>query len=179
MHDVRPRGKRKRRVSPEVEEEAVRTALHLLFPLKFASWDEYDSDADNPALELQHAIVLVECALSEDQPPNDIFQFCYLPRPSPFIELARKAAIPILKRARPPAGSKSGAHSWRDQLIIETIRAVGAQHNLKATRNPASRDEEHDPSCCSVVAKALGKLGSPLSEKRITDEIWLKRTPPK
>jgi len=177
MHDVRPRRKRRRRVSPEVEEEAVRTALHFLFPLKVASWDEYGSDAGNPARELQHAIGLVECALSEKS-ANDIFQFCSL-GPSPFIEFALKAAIPILKQARPPAGSGPHSLSWRDQLIIVTIRAVRARHNLKPTRNPASRDEEHDPSGCSVVAKALGRLGIPLSEKRITDEIWLKRTPPK
>src|SRR5262249_22149037 len=160
------------RVSPEIEEEAVRTALNFLLPFlkDVVSWNEYGSDAGNPARALRHAIGLVECALIDATAPapNDIFQLCYLPRPSPFIELALKAAIPILKQTARAAGSKSGhSLSWRDQLIIEAIREVRARHNLKPTRNPASRDEEHDPSCCSVLEKALSRLRIKLSEKRI------------
>jgi len=181
MHGIRPQRKRQRRrrhVSPAAEEEAIKTATYFLGRViaDITSWDEHGTDAGSPKRELQHAIGLVECALSESD-KSDIFQFCYL-GPSPFIELARKAAIPILKRARPPVGSKSGAHSlsWRDQLIIEAIRAVCFRHNLKPTRNPGSRDKEHDPSGCSVVAEALRRRGIKLGEKRITDEIWRKRT---
>jgi len=190
MHGTRPerrrrgpppnRRKRRRCISRAAEEEAIKTATYFLGRAikDVTSWDEQGSDSGNPERELRHAIGLVECALSEDQPPNDIFQFCYLPRPSPFIELARKAAIPILKRARPAAGSKPGPRSlsWRDRLIIEAIRVVCAQHNLKPTRNAGSRDEEHDPSGCSVVAAALRRLGIELDEKTITDKIWPKRT---
>jgi hypothetical protein len=178
MHGVRPRGKRKRRVSPAAEEEAIKTAIFFLKRCiaDVMSWDEQGSDAVNPERGLRHAIGLVECALS-DKSASDIFQFCDL-GPSPFIELALKAAIPILKRARPPAGSKSGppSLSWRDLLIIEAIRAVCARHNLKPTRNPGSRDTEHDPSGCSVVAKAFRTLETDLNEKRIT-KIWAKRSP--
>jgi hypothetical protein len=168
------RGKRRRRVSPEAEEEAIKTADYFLGPFigDVTSWNEYGSDAGNPRRELQHAIALVECALS-DKSAADIFQFCYL-GPSPFIELARKAAIPILKRARPAAGRNS--LSWRDQLIAKIIEAVCSRHNLKPTRNAGSRDTEHDPSGCSVVAEALRRRGIKLGEKRITNEIWLKRT---
>jgi hypothetical protein len=189
MHGVRPQHrrhgpptthgrKRKRRISRAAEEEAIKTADYFLGPFigDVTSWNEYGSDAGNPRRELQHAIALVECALS-DKSAADIFQFCYL-GPSPFIELARKAAIPILKRARPAAGSKSGppSLSWRDRLIIEAIKEVCVRHELNPTRNPGSRDEEHDPSCCSVVAEALRRRRIKLGEKRITDEIWPKRT---
>ena len=94
------RRKRKRRVSLAEEEEAIQTASYFLgrFIADVASWDEQGTDAGNLQRELRHAIGLVECALSE-RDKSDIFQFCYL-GPSPFIELARKAAIPILKRAR-------------------------------------------------------------------------------
>src|SRR5262249_3585657 len=173
------RPKRKRRVSlAAAEEEAIQTATYFLERLiaDVTSWDERGTDAGNPERELRHAIGIVECALSESD-KSDIFQFCYL-GPSPFIEFARKAAIPILKRARPPAGTKSGPHSlsWRDQLIIEAIKAVCVRHKLRPTRSPGSMDESHDPSGCSIVAKALRKCGVELSEKRITNEIWPKRT---
>jgi hypothetical protein len=169
MHGVRPRGKRRRRVSPAAEEEAIKTAPYFLgrFIKEVTSWDEQGTDAGSPKRELQHAIALIECVLG-DKAADGI----------PGIKIARKAAIPILKRARPPAGRKPGAHSlsWRDQLIIEAIRAVCARHNLKPTRNPGSRDEEHDPSGCSVVAEALRRRGVKLGEKRITEKIWPKRT---
>jgi hypothetical protein len=165
MHDVRPRRKRKRRVSPEVEKEALRTALYLLGPFikDVASWNEHGSNAGNPKRELQHAIAFIECVLS-DEAADDI----------PGIEVARKAAIPILKRNQPAARNR-----WRDQLIVKAIEAVCSRHNLKPTRNPGSRDKEHNPSGCSVVAELFRLLGIKLSEKRITDEIWLKRTPSK
>jgi hypothetical protein len=170
MHGVRPEGKRRRRVSPAAKEEAIKTATYFLGRLirNITSWNEHGTDAGSPKRELQHAIGLIECVLG-DEAANGI----------PAIEIARKAAIPILKRARPPAGRKPGAHSlsWRDQLIIGAIEAVCSRHNLKPTRNPGSRDEEHDPSGCSSVAEALRRQGVKLSEKRITDEIWRKRTP--
>jgi hypothetical protein len=161
--------KRRRRVSPTVEEEAIKTAGSLLgrFFLDVTSWDEQGTDAGSPERELRHAIALIECVLSE------------VPAGTPGIEVARKAAIPILKRARPPAARKRGALSlsWRNQLFIEAIKAVCAQYNLKPTRNPGSRDEQHDPSGCSILAEALRRHGVKLGEKRITDEIWPKRTP--
>jgi hypothetical protein len=170
MHGVRPRGKPRRRVSPAAEEEAIKTATYFLgrFIAEVASWDEQGTDVGSPKRELRHAIGLIECGL-DDEAANDI----------PGIEIARKVAIPILRRARPPAASKSGSlsFSWRNQIIIEAIKAVCARHNLKPTRNPQSRDEEHDPSGCSVVMEALRRAGNQLSEKRITDEIWGKRTP--
>jgi hypothetical protein len=163
-------GKRRRRVPAAAEEKAIKTATYFLgrVIIDVASWDEQGTDAGSPKRELQHAITLIERVL-DDEAADGI----------PCIEIARKAAIPILKRARPPAGRKSGAHSlsWRNQWIIEAIRAVCAQHNLKPTRSPASRDEGHDPSACSIVAEALRRRGVKLSEKRVTDEIWLKRTP--
>jgi hypothetical protein len=162
--------KRRRRVSPAAEEEAIKTATYFLGRIiaDVTSWDEQGTDAGNPARELRHAIAFIECVLG-DEAADGI----------PGIKIARKAAIPILKRARPPAGSKSGAHSlsWRNQLIIEAIRQVCARHNLKATRNVGNRDEEHDPSGCSVVAEALRRREIELSESRITKEIWAKRTP--
>jgi hypothetical protein len=165
-------------VSLAAEEEAIQTASYFLGRAiaDVTSWDEQGTDAGNPERELRHAIGLVECALSESD-KSDIFQFCYL-GPSPFIELARKVAIPILKRARPPVGSKPGPHSlsWRDQWIIKAIEEVCARHKLNPTRNPGSMDENHDPSGCSIVAKALRRWGVELSEKRITNEIWPKRT---
>lgn len=168
MGGAGPRRKRKRHVSLEDEEEAIKTATYFLGRLiaDVTSWDEQGSDAGSPKRELQHAIALIECVLNAAA--DDI----------PGIEIARKAAIPIFKRARPPAAKKRGAHSlsWRNQLIIEAIRQVCARHNLKPTRNPGSRDEDHDPSGCSIVAEALRRRGIKLSEKRITDEIWPKRT---
>jgi len=181
VHVVRPQhrrrgpppthgGKRKRRISLAAEEEAIETATYFLgrFIADITSWDEHGTDAGNPKRELRHAIAFIECVLSDEA--ADVI---------PGIRIARKAAIPILKRARPAAGSEPGPHSlsWRDQLIIEAIRAVCARHNLKPTRGPGSRDEEHDPSGCSVVAEALRRRGIKLGEKRITDEIWTKRTP--
>jgi hypothetical protein len=179
MHGVRPqhrrRGpptthgrKRRRRISLAAEEDAIKTAAYFLGRMDVTSWDEHGTDAGSPKRELQHAIAFIECVLSAEA-ADDI----------PGIKIARKAAIPILKRARPPAGARSGppSLSWRDQLIIEAIRAVYSRHNLKPTRNPESRDKEHDPSCCSVVAEALRRLRIKLGEKRITDEIWAKRTP--
>jgi hypothetical protein len=132
-----------------------------------SSWNEHGTDAGSPQRELQHAVALIECVLQDEAADN-----------IPGIEIARKAAIPIIKRARPPAGMKRGAHSrsWRDQLIIEAIKAVCWRHEFKPTRNPESRDEDHDPSGCSIVAEALRSSGIELSEKRITDEIWRKRT---
>src|SRR5262245_15778256 len=160
--------KRRRRVSPAAEEKAIETATYFLGRIiaDITSWDEQGTDAGSPKRELRHAIAFIECVLS-DEAANDI----------PGIKIARKTAIPILKRARPPAGEKSGALSWRDQLIIEAIRQVWARHNLKPTRNPGNRDEEHDPSGCSVVAKALRRRGIELSEKRIAEQIWAKRPP--
>jgi hypothetical protein len=169
MREIGPREKRRRRVSPAVKEEAVATARYFLrrVILDVSSWNEHGTDADSPQRELQHAIALIECVLGDEAADN-----------IPGIEIARKAAIPIIKRARPPAGSKPGARSlsWRDQLIIEAIKAVCYRHKLKPTRNPESRDEDHDPSGCSIVAEALPSFGIELSEKRITDEIWPKRT---
>src|SRR5262245_9942374 len=121
------------------------------------------SYAGNPKRKLQHAIALIECVLSH-KTANRI----------PGIEIARKAAIPILKQNQPAAGE----NPWRNELIIKASDAVCSRHDLKPTRNPGSRDKEHDPSGCSVVAELFRLLGIKLGEKRITDEIWLKRTPP-
>jgi hypothetical protein len=180
MHGVRPqhrrRGpptthgrKRKRRISRAAEEEAIETATYFLGRLiaDVTSWNEQGTDAGSSKRELRHAIAFIECVLS-DEAADGI----------PGIKIARKAAVPILKRARPPAGSKSGppSLSWRDRLIIEAIKEVCVRHELNPTRNPGSMDEDHDPSGCSIVAKALCKLGIKLGEKRITKEIWPKRT---
>jgi hypothetical protein len=164
---IRPRGRR--RIPPAAEEEAIKTATYFLGPLlaDVSSWNERGTDADSLKRELQHAIALVECVLSDEAADN-----------IPAIGIARKVAIPILKRARPPVGRKPGAQrlSRRDQLVVKAIEAVCARHNLRPTRNPGSRDEEHDPSGCSVVAEALRRWEIELGEKRITDEIWPKRT---
>ena len=124
------------------------------------------SYAGNPKRKLQHAIALIECVLSH-KTANRI----------PGIEIARKAAIPILKRARPPI-RKRGSYSLtlRDQSIVEAVASICRQYDFKPTRNPASRDEEHAPCGCSIVADALSKLGIKLGEKRITN-IWFKMYP--
>jgi len=172
MRGARPRGTRKRKISPAIEKEAVKTALELLgrFIKNVSYWNEHGTDADSPKRELRHAIALIECVLGDEAADN-----------IPGIEVARKAAIPIIRQARPPVGRKRGAHSlsWRDQLIIEAVEAVCRRHKLKPTRNPGSRDENHDPSSCSIVAEALRSFGIELGEKRITDKIWAKRTPTK
>lgn len=166
------RGKRRRRVSPEGAKEALRTALYLLGPFigDVASWNEHGSDAGNPKRELRHAIALIECVLGH-KIANDI----------PGVGLARDAAIPILKRNCPPAGKKWGDYPlpWRNRLIVEAIEAICSRHDLKPTRNPGNRDDEHDPCGCSVVAELFRLAGIELSEKRIVDEIWFKRTPSK
>ena len=39
--------------------------------------------------------------------------------------------------------------------------------DIQATRNQASRTEKHPESACSLVAKALEKVGQPMGENNV------------
>jgi hypothetical protein len=153
-----------KRINDEAAIEEARRRLRSLFVDKIA-------DTSSPKKKFTAASALVEGALDEagwalnaaEYALNEAVK-CRLNKratdaiadaiPSiadaiPFIELARRIAIPVIKRGQPAKG-RWGRHSdldsSRNQLIAETVESISQQHRL--SQEQAS----------SVVSEALRDL---------------------
>jgi hypothetical protein len=134
--------------SSDKEAAAIKEASQRLCRLfiNVVSWSERGAGTNNPKTEFESALALVECFVNDSALDGH-----------PLAKTVRKAAIPILRRARPPIG-RHGRHadlnSSRDRVIAETVEAICKQHGLYATRNEATKDENR-VSASWVVSKAL------------------------
>jgi hypothetical protein len=112
--------------------------------------------------EFYDAVEFVARILNDDAADSLLQK--YAPGPG-----ARDAIISVLRRGCP--GPRSVGHppnSLRDRWIASTVAVVCMDARFAPTRNSATGTR----ACgCSIVAKALGKLGIKLSEKRVRD-IW-------
>jgi hypothetical protein len=78
-------------------------------------------------------------------------------------------------RARGPLKRKRGQHAWwenwrRDIGIACVVYLAHIQLGLNPTRNRESRRARR-PSACSIVAEALRRTGTDISESRVQN-IW-------
>jgi hypothetical protein len=151
-------------------QDALDEARRLLAPLSkdIMSWTEQGAGTVDPAKELRHAIFLVECLANDNILDGHSLA-----------ELVRKAAIPILKRARPATGQegwRANSFALRDQVIAAAVDQIHRQYGFDPTRSPG---HPPDKECaCSIVAKALKKLGIDRpGEKTIATDIWPKYRP--
>jgi len=157
-------------------EEASRH-LRRLF-VDSISWNE-GADTSSPKKKFEASIALVEGVLAEAEGALNEAAKCRLNKRAkdaianaiPFIELARKAAIPELRQARPSIG-RHGQHgdlnASRNQTFAETVASIREQFVLSKER------------ASSVVSEALKSLVLEhrrvlklLIKKRGADPAWI------
>jgi|SRR6516164_4328017 len=157
-------------------EEASRH-LRRLF-VDSISWNE-GADTSSPKKKFEASIALVEGVLAEAEGALNEAAKCRLNKRAkdaianaiPFIELARKAAIPELRQARPSIG-RHGQHgdlnASRNQTFAETVASIREQFVLSQER------------ASSVVSEALKSLVLEhrrvlklLIKKRGADPAWI------
>ena len=157
-------------------EEASRH-LRRLF-VDSISWNE-GADTSSPKKKFEASIALVEGVLAEAEGALNEAAKCRLNKRAkdaianaiPFIELARKAAIPELRQARPSIG-RHGQHgdlnASRNQTFAETVVSIREQFGLSQER------------ASSVVSEALKSLVLEhrrvlklLIKKRGADPAWI------
>lgn len=157
-------------------EEASRH-LRRLF-VDSISWNE-GADTSSPKKKFEASIALVEGVLAEAEGAlNEAAKYRLNKRAKdaianaiPFIELARKAAIPELRQARPSIG-RHGQHgdlnASRNQTFAETVASIREQFVLSQER------------ASSVVSEALKSLVLEhrrvlklLIKKRGADPAWI------
>ena len=159
--------------------EAVAEARRRLARLTIGvvSWSEPPS---NPDLEFRATVALFENILGTPVPNRD-----GTPAPDPYADLmgpltsvVRQVGLPALKRLRPARRSRRGkpAQSDRDAVIMETIKQICRRYGFRPTRNRARTPGREKESGCSIVAKALNKLGIALTEKAV-EAIWIRFSP--
>jgi hypothetical protein len=146
---------------------AVEEAVRRLRPLTHArSWSivNWADPTNDPKDEFYAAIELVDDILS------------HLDADSPlgtFARIAREAAIPVLRRGRPPTLKKDSSRSrkknvLRDRWIAAVVDQICSRYRFYPTRNEGTEGE-----CgCSIVAMALAQLKIPLKEDYIAETIW-------
>jgi len=158
-------------------EEASRH-LRRLF-VDSISWNE-GADTSSPKKKFEASIALVEGVLAEAEGALNEAAKCRLNKRAkdaianaiPFIELARKAAIPELRQARPATGPRWGRHrdlnASRNQTIAETVVSIREQFGL--SQEQASW----------VVSQALESLVDEhkrvferLIKERGADPVWI------
>jgi hypothetical protein len=157
---VRPRTSAalNKRIDDEVViEEASRHLRRLFFDT--ISWNEGGADTSSPKKRFGAAIGLVGCVFEEAECALNEAGKCRLNKRArgaiddaiQFIKFARKAAIPVLRQARPPKG-RHGKHgdlnASRDQTIAETVASIRKQFGL--SQEQASW----------VVSQALARLAA-------------------
>lgn len=72
-------------------------------------------------------------------------------------------------RARPRRkAGRQFVERERDEAIKCTVDLVAEEYKLNPTRNP-SRSKATTESACSIVAKALNKLGVDIKERTVND----------
>jgi hypothetical protein len=158
-------------------EEASRR-LRRLF-VNVVSWSERGADTNNPKVKLEVSIGLVEGVLAEAECALNEAMKCALNKRAknaiadvvPFIQLARKAAIPELRQARPSKG-RHGQHSdlnaSRYQTIAETVASIREQFGLS---------QERASSIVSETLKSLVRehrqVFKLLIKKRGADPAWI------
>ena len=157
-------------------EEASRH-LRRLF-VDSISWNE-GADTSSPKKKFEASIALVEGVLAEAEGALNEAAKCRLNKRAkdaianaiPYIELARKAAIPELRQARPSIG-RHGQHgdlnASRNQTFAETVASIREQFVLSQER------------ASSVVSEALKSLVLEhrrvlklLIKKRGADPAWI------
>ena len=157
-------------------EEASRH-LRRLF-VDSISWNE-GADTSSPKKKFEASIALVEGVLAEAEGALNEAAKCRLNKRAkdaianaiPFIELARKAAIPELRQARPSIG-RHGQHgdlnASRNQTFAGTVASIREQFVLSQER------------ASSVVSEALKSLVLEhrrvlklLIKKRGADPAWI------
>ena len=157
-------------------EEASRH-LRRLF-VDSISWNE-GADTSSPKKKFEASIALVEGVLAEAEGAlNEAAKYRLNKRAKdaianaiPFIELARKAAIPELRQARPSIG-RHGQHgdlnASRNQTIAETVASIGKQFGLS---------QEQASSIVSEALKSLvlehRRVLKLLIKKRGADPAWI------
>jgi len=132
-----PPNKRRKHVDDEAAIEEACRQLRPLF-INVTSWSERKADTNDPKRELESALALVENFVNDSELDGH-----------PFAEIVRKAAIPVLRRARPPVGRRghhSDLNATRNQRIAGTVAAI--QEQFKLSQEQASW----------VVSKALWAL---------------------
>jgi len=154
-------------------EEASRH-LRRLF-VDSISWNE-GADTSSPKKKFEASIALVEGVLAEAEGALNEAAKCRLNKRAkdaianaiPFIELARKAAIPELRQARPSIG-RHGQHgdlnASRNQTFAETVASIREQFVLSQER--ASSVVSEAPAWIEECQKFIDKLW--LGEHRIED----------
>jgi hypothetical protein len=141
---------------------AIEEACHRLRRLfiNVVPWGERGAGTNNPKTEFRSALALVECFVNDSALDGH-----------PLAGIVRKAAIPVLRRARPPIG-RHGRHadlnSPRDRVIAETVDTICKQYGL--SQEQAS----------SVVSEALKSLVHEhrrtfrrLIKTRGADQAWI------
>jgi hypothetical protein len=166
------------KLDDEAAIEEARGHLRQLF-VNVVSWSERGADTNNPKVKFEVSIALVEGVLAEVECALNEAMKCALNKRAknaitnviPFIQLARKAAIPELRQARPSKG-RHGQHSdlnaSRYQTIAETVASIRGQFGLSQER------------ASSVVSEALKSLVLErrrvfklLIKKRGADPAWI------
>ncbi len=75
----------------------------------------------------------------------------------------------ILERSLPYDEDRLRARQVQIATAVDMV--LQKLPDIQATRNQASRQREHPESACSLVAKALAKVGHPMSENNV-QKAW-------
>jgi hypothetical protein len=149
----------RKRIDDEAAREEARCRLGPLFFDVF-SWNE--PSTENVEKKFRHALGAVECVLDEAvgvitaimkfaelAPSKDLHNLSGRAASAiSFIEIARKAAWPVIKSGRPAKGQgrRGSLNVSRDQVIAQTVQLIRKQYGL--TQEQAS----------SVVSETLKSL---------------------
>jgi hypothetical protein len=71
----------------------------------------------------------------------------------------------------PPREDRRNKHAYRDAVIAGWLIHPLVLKGMSPTRNEATKDRDKGESACSIVSKALIRVGLSLSERRLA-EIW-------
>lgn len=142
------------------------------------SWSE-GADTSSPKKKFEASVALVQDALAEAECALNEAVKCALNKKAknaiadaiPFIKLARKAAIPELRQARPPKGrhgQRSDLNAPRYQTIAETVASIREQFGLSQERASSVVSE----ALKSLVLERRGVFRRLIKERK-ADPAWI------
>jgi hypothetical protein len=135
-------------------EAAIKMAREHFMWLKRHGWFLKKSGLD-PDAELRHAAHALICGLPDEIMPAHL----------------RSYVARVLSKA--PEGLKRTYSAGRDQYLLEALYDT-IRLDFPATRNDATRDKGTQESACSIVQKALARVGVHMEERTVED-IWSNR----
>jgi hypothetical protein len=150
------------------DKAALEEAILLLGRLRknVYSWNE----PGNPQEEFHASVALIDSILGDATGETPKKRRQAVARVNKFLgpvlaPIVREVALPALRRGRPPIRARPGqpAGSPRDRWIAATGEQICRNYGFDLTRNPSTTRH----CAASIIAKALDRLGMPLSEKRV------------